>query len=85
MHQLVPHHDAGENVAFTDEIGHEGVLGLVVNGFGGADLQNMAAAHHHDGIAHGEGLLLVVGDVEEGDAQALLHGFKLQLHFLAQL
>ena len=34
---------------------------------------------------HGERLFLVVGDVDEGDAQLLLHRLELDLHLLAQL
>ena len=84
-HQLIVHHRAADDVAFADKARHEGVLGLVVDGLGRADLQDAAAVHHHDGIAHGQRFLLIVGNINEGNAQLLLHGFELQLHFLAQL
>ena len=36
-------------------------------------------------VAHGQRLLLIVGDVDEGDAGALLNALQLDLHILAQL
>ncbi len=45
----------------------------------------LSLAHHHDGVAQGEGFLLVVGYVDEGDAQSLVHLLQLQLHVLAHL
>lgn len=69
----------------ANEVGDKGVDRLVVDAFGVADLQNVAVAHDHHGIAHGERFLLVVRYVDKCDAQALLHAFQLQLHFLAQL
>ncbi len=84
-HQFVLEHDAGEQIALADEVGHEGVLRLVVDALGVADLLDAAVVHHHDGIGHGEGFFLIVGDVEEGDAQFLLHALQFQLHLLTQL
>ena len=36
-------------------------------------------------VAHGEGFVLVVGHVDEGDAHGALHVLELKLHFLAEL
>ena len=55
----------------------EGVDRLVVYLFRGADLLDDAVLHDDDAVGHGEGLFLVVGDVEEGDAQALMHLLEL--------
>ncbi|MPM72280.1 hypothetical protein SDC9_119253 [bioreactor metagenome] len=41
--------------------------------------------HHGDPVAHGERLLLVVGNVNEGDVQLFLQTLEFQLHLLAQL
>ena len=41
--------------------------------------------HDDDAVAHGQRLLLIVGDVDEGDAGALLNALELDLHILAQL
>ena len=40
---------------------------------------------HRDAIGHRQGLTLVVGHVDEGDAELLLQALELDLHFLAQL
>ena len=75
MHQLVAHHGAAKDVALSDKVRHEGIDRLVVDTLGIADLQDVAVTHDHHGVAHGERLLLVVSDVNEGDAKALLHAF----------
>ena len=85
LHQVVLQHHAGDDVALADEVRHEGVLRLVVDALGVADLLDAAAVHHGHRVRHGQGLLLVVGDVDEGDAQLLLHALELHLHLLAQL
>ena len=82
---LVLQHDAVQNVGLADKVGNEGVLGLVVNIGGGADLLDAALVEHHNGVRHGEGLLLIVGDEHEGDAHPLLNGLQFPLHLLAQL
>ena len=78
-------HHAVQDVGLADEIGHEGVGGLVINVLRAAHLLDGAALHHHHGVRHGEGFLLVVGDVDEGDLQALLDALELDLHLFAQL
>ena len=82
---VVLQHDGGDDVALADEVRHEGVVGLVVDVGGLADLLDDAVLHDHDGVGHGEGLLLIVGHVDEGDAQLLLHALQLHLHLLAEL
>ena len=83
--QPVPHHGAVNDIALADEVGDESVFRFVINVGRSADLLNFAAVHDHDGVAHGEGLLLVVGDIDEGDAHLPLDLFQLHLHALAQL
>ena len=77
-------HDAVENVALTDEVRHKGVLRLVINIFRGADLLDAALVHDHHGVGHGEGLLLIVGNIYKGNAHLLLDTLQLILHILAQ-
>jgi hypothetical protein len=60
-------------------------LGLVVDVLGGADLLDAAGVHDHHRIRHGKRLLLVVGDVDEGDLHGPLDTLELVLHVLAQL
>ena len=78
-------HHAVHNVGVADEVRHKGVLRLVVDVLGGADLLHLAAVHDHDGVGHGQGLFLVVGDVDKGDVHLALQTLELQLHLLAQL
>ena len=41
--------------------------------------------HHGDGVGHAHGLLLIVGDDDEGDADLVLQALELQLHLGAHL
>ena len=81
----VADHAALEDVAFADEVRHEAVDRLVVDVHGGADLLDAALVEDDHGVGEGEGLLLVVGDVDEGDAELLVHLLELDLHVLAHL
>ena len=78
-------HDATEDVTLSDEVGDEGVLRLVVDVLRGTDLLDLALTHDDDLVGHGERLLLVVGDVDEGDAEPIMHGLQLDLHLLTHL
>ena len=84
LHHAVGAHDAVNDVGLADEVGHEGVLRLVVNILRSADLLDLARVHDHHGVRHGQGLLLIVGDIDKGDAHGLLDALKLILHVLAQ-
>ncbi len=85
LHHPVGAHDAVQDVGLADEVGHKGVFGLVIDVLRGADLLDPARVHHHHCVGHGQGLLLVVGDVDKGDAHGLLDALQLVLHILAQL
>src|SRR5205823_13588484 len=50
-----------------------------------ANLLDTALVEDRQAVAHGESLLLVVGDVDEGDPDLLLDRLELDLHLLAQL
>ena len=52
IHQIVALHRAVEDVAFADEVGHEGVGWLVVDVGGCANLLDNAVVHHDDGVGH---------------------------------
>ena len=56
----------------ADEAGDEIVGGVVVHLARGADLLEHAVLEDRDAVTHGEGLGLVVGDVDRGDAQRAL-------------
>ena len=81
---VLEHHSV-QYVGLADEIGHKGVHRFVVDVRRGAYLLDLALIHHDYGVGEGQGLLLVVGDVDEGDAQLLMHLLELYLHILAHL
>ena len=45
---------------------------MVVNFVDSADLFDLSAADNGDAIAHGESLLLIMGDEDKGDTEAFL-------------
>ena len=65
-------HHAVHDVGVADKVCHESVLRLIVDVLGGSDLLHLAAVHDDDGVGHGQGLFLVVGDVDEGDVHLAL-------------
>ena len=79
------HDAAGETVGFADEGGDEGAGRVVVDRPAGAHLLDHAARHHADPVGHGQRFALIVGDVDEGDAGALLDRAQFGAHVLAQL
>ena len=72
FNQLVVDHQTVHDVALADEVGNECVFRLVVDLFRGTHLLDIALVHDHDGIGHGQSLLLIVGHIDEGDAHLLL-------------
>ena len=60
-------------------------FGLVIDIGGGADLLDLSLIHDDDGVAHGEGLLLIMGDIDKGDTHLLLDLLEFDLHVLAEL
>ena len=74
-----------DNVGLADEAGHEFGARVVVDFRGRADLLDLAFVHHRDAVGHTQGLLLVVGDKNKGDAEAFLQVFQLGAHLRAQL
>ena len=78
-------HDAHEPVVLPDELGDEGVLRLFVQHRRGGELLDRPIVEDRDAVRHGEGLALVVGDVDDGDPDALVDMLELVLHVLAEL
>ena len=85
VYQLIFNHGGGDDIAVPDEVRYKRVFRLVVDGLRASDLLDVALIHNHDGVGHGERLLLIVGDVDEGDAKLVFHADQLVLHFLPQL
>jgi hypothetical protein len=77
-------HRRRHQVGDADEAGDEGGRGAVVDLLGRRHLLDPAAVHHRDPVAHRQRLLLVVGDVDEGDADVALDPLQLDLQFLTQ-
>ena len=83
-HSVVGQHHAVQNIGFADEIRHKGVLRLIIDILRFADLLDAALVHDDDGIGHGQCFFLIVGHIDERDAQRLLDPLQLVLHILAQ-
>ena len=81
---------AGDHAARNDRaLAHEGRgeagAGSSVDPFGRARVLDPPVARDHAQIGQRHGLLLVVGDVDEGGADALLDGLQLVLHLAPEL
>ena len=79
------HHVDLHQVGHPQEVGHVGVAGLLVHLARHADLHDPAGVHHRQPVGHGQRFLLVVGDVEERDADPLLQRLQLDLERPPQL
>jgi len=67
---------AGQEIRNTHEFGDETGLGALIHFPGGTDLANLSITHDDDAIRHGQGFLLIMGDIDEGDTQILLQFFQ---------
>src|SRR4029434_5630680 len=74
-----------EDLRLAQEVPHEGGDRLFVETARRADLLHATAMHHRDAVGEAEGLDLIVGDEEHGDAEAALEELHLHPHLLAQL
>ena len=83
-HLVVGQHHTVNDVGFADEVGDEGVLGLVIDVLGTADLLDAALVHDHHGVGHGQSLFLIVCNIDERDAHGLLDPLQFVLHILTQ-
>ena len=85
---LWPDHQAAsipvDDVRHTDEAGDEFVRRVLVEVDWRPQLLDAPSGEDSDPIAHRQGLILVVGDVDEGDAQLALDSLELNLHLLPQ-
>ncbi len=76
---------AAQQVGGADEPRHELGRGTLVDLPRPGELLDQAVVHDGDAVAHGERLVLVVGDVDERDADLALDPLELDLHRLAEL
>ena len=78
-------HGGPDQVGLPQEVRDEGRRGVVVQLRRAAHLVDHPLVHDRDGVGHRHGLLLVVGDVHERDADLGLDPLQLDLHLPAQL
>ena len=76
---------AAQDVRRADEAGDELGRRRFVDLGRRADLGNPPALEDGEPVAHGERLLLVVSDEDEGDSDVLLDRLELDLHLMAEL
>ena len=74
-----------QQVRGPDETGDEPRRRALIDVGRCADLLDLAVVEDRQAVAHRERLLLVVGHVDEGDADLLLDRLQLDLHLLAEL
>src|SRR3954468_11894660 len=74
-----------QQVGRADEASDEGGRGSLVDVRRGTDLLDPPGLEDGDPVRHGERLLLVVRDEDEGDADLALQLLELDLHLLAEL
>ena len=75
----------GREVRLAEEVGDEGGARQLVEVGRRAHLLDPAVVHHRHGVGHRHGLLLVVRDVHEREADLRLDALELELHLAAQL
>ena len=78
-------HVSNKDVGLTEESCYECSLWSVVEGFWGTHLLNLTLVHNRYGVGHVHGLLLVVGDVQEGKTNFHLDCLELNLHLSTKL
>ena len=74
-----------QTVDVADEVADELGLGVIVDLIGRTDLLDVALVEYGDAVGQGQGFLLIVGDVDGGDAEIPLHLFQLVAQLYAQL
>ena len=82
-----PHlfHSDRQHVGVAEELRREQAERTEIELVRGADLLDSALIHEADAVRHDQGLLLVVRDVKNGDAELGMKLLDLELHLVAQL
>ena len=76
---------AAQHIGLSDEVGDEAVARVLVDLARIAELQNLSRVHDRDPVGHGQRFVLIVGHVDEGDADFTVETLELELHRFAQL
>ena len=74
-----------DQIRLADEVRDLGAVRRAVDFLGRADLTDSAASHHGHAVRHRERFLLVVGDINRGQAVVLHNPADLAAHFHAEL
>src|SRR6266850_4060938 len=69
----------------ADHLGDPQVLRIAIEPLRSVDLKQLAAHHHGDAVGHGHRFGLIVGDVDEGDAQTAVQRDDFRAHLHPQL
>ena len=77
--------DAVKKGGKAHKVCNKGRGGPVKDLLGLANLQNVAGIHDNDPVCQGDGLLMIVGHDDGGDAQLLLDALDLHLHLYPEL
>ena len=86
-HGLLPgrDHPGIKQVALPDKFGNKAVHRLLIDILGRALLFNNPVVHHHHPVGKDQGLFLVMGDKDKGDAKLSVELPQLQAHLLSKL
>jgi hypothetical protein len=74
-----------DHIRRADEAGDKGRLRVLIDLGGRADLFEPSVGKHGQPVTHRQSLVLVMGDIDEGDADFVLDALQLDLHPLPQL
>ncbi len=85
MRPIRPQQRAIEQIGGAEEGRDKRVGRMVIHRMRLAHLHHPTARHHGQPVGHDHGLLLIVGDEQEGNAHLRLNALELDLHLLAQL
>src|SRR5439155_1518162 len=77
-------HGAFQQIARAEKLSHEARARTLIQLLGTTELLDAAVIHYGDSVAHCQRLLLVVGDVNERDAEPALQLVELDLQLFAQ-
>ena len=73
------------HVHLADEIGDEKAVGMFIQFARRGNLPDHATVHHGGAVGHRQGLVLIMGDDNEGNTDGMLQAHQFQPHGLAQL
>ena len=82
---LTVRHLCAENIAQADKGRNKDVCGPLIETLGCVYLLDDAIVHHGDSVGDGQGLLLIMGDIDGGDPNLPLDALDDVAHLHAQL